>query len=83
MTGYDDQPLIEALRALREEPVEPPPGFEERLEEHLRRELRWRVPARRIVHDRRVRYGASVGGVVVAVAAIALVLRRQSKRAAA
>jgi hypothetical protein len=76
-----DVELVAALAGLRHDDIEPPAGFAERLSEFVGRELRWRLPVRRLVNDRRAQYAAvSLGGALLGAAAIALLWKRDAKR---
>jgi hypothetical protein len=78
-----DVELAAALSALRAEEVPAPDGFAGRLAAGLTRELRWRRPVRRAVHDPRTRYAAlSLGGAILGAAAVALLWRRNVRRQA-
>ena len=83
---YDDVGDVQlgaALRSLQTEEVAPPAGFAGRLAASLARDLRWRRPARRVVHDPRARYAAvSLGGAILGAAAVALLWRRNARRQA-
>lgn len=82
MTDFEDSGLAATLASLRNEVEEPPVGFASRLNERMRRELRWREPVRRLARDRRTQYAAaSLGGAVIGATAIALIWRRAARRA--
>jgi hypothetical protein len=74
--------LLEVVADLRDEDAPVPAGFSARVAEMLARpELAWRGRVRRLRHDRRTRYAAAgLGGAVVGAAAIALILRRGTRR---
>jgi anti-sigma factor RsiW len=67
--------LMSAMSSLRDEVLEPPVGFSDRLAVRLaRRDLRVRAGVRRLAHDRRAHVAAaSVGGALLAAGAIGLV----------
>lgn len=83
---YEDPGDLElgaALSALRAEEILPPEGFVGRLAGGLARELRWRRPVRRVMHDQRTRYAAvSLGGAILGATAVALLWRRNARRQA-
>lgn len=66
--------LMAAMASLREEVLDPPVGFSDRLALRLaRRDLRVRGELRRLAHDRRARVAAaSVGGALLGAGAIGL-----------
>jgi anti-sigma factor RsiW len=66
--------LMSAMSSLREEVLEPPTGFSDRLALRLaRRDLRVRQGLRRLAHDRRTHVAAaSVGGAMLGAGAIGL-----------
>jgi anti-sigma factor RsiW len=70
--------LMTAMSSLRDEVLEPPAGFSDRLALQLaRRDLRVRAGLRRLAHDRRTHVAAaSVGGALLAAGAIGLLWRR-------
>lgn len=70
--------LMTAMYALRDDVLEPPVGFSDRLAVQLtRRDLRVRAELRRLAHDRRTHVAAaSVGGALLAAGAIGLLWRR-------
>jgi hypothetical protein len=78
---FEDTELAAVLLSLQDEVEEPPLGFAERLKEGLRRDLWWRVPVRRLAHDRRTQYAAaSLGGALVGATTIAVLLWRRARR---
>ncbi|HEV8683375.1 MAG TPA: hypothetical protein VGS09_11490 [Actinomycetota bacterium] len=66
--------LMSAMSSLRDEVLEPPVGFSDRLAVRLaRRDLRVRAGVRRLAHDRRAHVAAaSVGGALLGAGAIGL-----------
>ncbi len=74
-----------ALATLRGATEAVPAGFTEGALTHLARpDIVWRGRVRRLTHDPRTRYAAaSLGGVVVGAAALALLRRRSARRAVA
>ncbi len=75
--------VISAVGALRDDVIEPPPGFVSRVVATAERpQLRWRADLRRYAHDRRIHVAAaSLGGAVVGAGAIALLWWRLGRRA--
>jgi hypothetical protein len=75
--------VLSAAGSLRDEVIEPPPGFVARVVSTVERPgLRWRADLRRYARDRRVRVAAaSLGGAVVGAGAIALLWWRLGRRA--
>jgi hypothetical protein len=74
--------VLSAAGSLRDEVIEPPPGFVARVVSTAERPgLRWRADLRRYARDRRVHVAAaSLGGVVVGAGAIALLWWRLAHR---
>ena len=66
--------LLSAMSSLRDDVVEPPVGFSDRVAARLtRRDLRVRRELRRLAHDRRTHVAAaSVGGALLGAGAIGL-----------
>jgi hypothetical protein len=78
---FEDTELAAVLSSLQEDVEEPPLGFAVRLREGIRRDLWWRVPVRKLAHDRRTQYAAaSLGGAIVGAATIAVLLWRRARR---
>jgi hypothetical protein len=78
---FEDTELAALLSSLQEDVEEPPLGFAVRLREGIRHDLWWRVPVRRLTHDRRTQYAAaSLGGAIVGAATIAVLLWRKARR---
>jgi anti-sigma factor RsiW len=77
--------IVSAVGALRDDVIEPPPGFVARVVATAERpRLRWRADLRRYAHDRRIHVAAaSLGGAVVGAGAIALLWWRLTRRAVA
>jgi anti-sigma factor RsiW len=75
--------IVSAVGALRDDVIEPPPGFVARVVATAERPgLRWRADLRRYAHDRRIHVAAaSLGGAVVGAGAIALLWWRLARRA--
>jgi anti-sigma factor RsiW len=75
--------VISAVGSLRNEVIEPSPGFVARVVATAERPgLRWRADLRRYAHDRRIHVAAaSLGGVVVGAGTIALLWWRLAHRA--
>jgi hypothetical protein len=74
--------MLSYLGAMRHELIEPPGGFEERILS-LAPTARWRILTGRLASDGRVQLAAaSVGGLLVAAAAVGLLRRRASRRVA-
>jgi hypothetical protein len=75
--------VLSAAASLRDEVVEPPPGFVARVVSTVEQpSRRWRADLRRYAHDRRVHVAAaSLGGAVVGAGAIALLWWRLARRA--
>jgi anti-sigma factor RsiW len=74
--------LMSAMSSLRDEVLEAPVGFSDRVALRLaRRDLRVRAGLRRLAHDRRTHVAAaSVGGALLGAGAIALLWRRTVRR---
>ncbi len=74
--------LMTAMSSLRDDVVEPPVGFSDRVSARLtRRELRVRRELRRLAHDRRTHVAAaSVGGALLGAGAIGLLWWRSGRR---
>jgi anti-sigma factor RsiW len=74
--------VISAVGALRDDVIEPAPGFVARVVSTAERPgLRWRADIRRYAHDRRIHVAAaSLGGAVVGAGAIALLWWRLGRR---
>lgn len=85
MSWDDDARLNAALAGLRQETEDPSEGFSARVLAVVGRPaVRWRGDARRLAFDPRVRVAAaSVGGLVVGAAAVAILWRRSARRVAA
>ncbi len=75
--------VVSAVGALRDDVMEPPPGFVGRVMATAERPgLRWRADLRRYAHDRRIHVAAaSLGGAMVGAGAIALLWWRLAHRA--
>jgi anti-sigma factor RsiW len=74
--------LITAMASLRDEVVDPPAGFSDRVSARLtRRDLRVRRELRRLAHDRRTHVAAaSVGGALLGAGVIGFLWRRAARR---
>jgi anti-sigma factor RsiW len=74
--------LISAMSSLRDDVVDPPVGFSDRLALRLaRRDLRVRAGLRRVAHDRRTRVAAaSVGAALLGAGVVGILWRRAARR---
>jgi anti-sigma factor RsiW len=74
--------LMTAMSSLRDDVVEPPVGFSDRVSARLtRRDLRVRRELRRLAHDRRTHVAAaSAGGALLGAGAIGLLWWRSGRR---
>jgi anti-sigma factor RsiW len=74
--------LMSAMSSLRDDVVDPPVGFSDRVSARLtRRDLRVRRELRRLAHDRRTHVAAaSVGGALLGAGAIGLLWWRAARR---
>lgn len=74
--------LLQGVRDLRDEGLSAPAGLAARVGRRAARlDVAWRGYARRLTRDPRSRYAAAgLGGVAVGAAAIAILLRRGSRR---
>lgn len=79
-----DIQLAAALASIRDDIEIAPDGYADRLWAQLERVLWWRAPVRRLTHDRRAQVtAASVGGLMLGAAAVAILWRRSRRRAVA